>query len=70
MLSKLASLALISSIITFLPLGQAQAQAQGPRCRELVIPVTIKGRNIDMPSNGLGFITVSNIISGAVQGLF
>jgi hypothetical protein len=68
MLSKLTSLALISSITIFLPLGQAQGR--GPTCRELVIPVTIKGTNINIPSNGLGFITMPNILSGIVQGLF
>lgn len=66
MLSHVASLAVIMA--TLLPL--THAQERGPTCRELVVPVTIKGRNINIPDGGLSFVTMPNILSGLVQGLF
>jgi hypothetical protein len=66
MLSKFTPLVLITSIL----FRHTQAQAAGPTCHELVIPVTIKGHNLNVPSNGLDLLTTPNILSGLVQGIF
>jgi len=43
---------------------------RGPVCKELLIPVTISGKNINVPNEGLGFITNANILGGLVNLLF
>lgn len=48
----------------------AYAQVRGPDCYKVVIPVTISGKNIKVPREGLSIVNSTNILSGLVNSLF
>jgi hypothetical protein len=48
----------------------ARSQVRGPKCHEIVIPVTVRANNVRVPPGGLSAFTISNILGGLVNRLF